>query len=92
MYGKQFREFVCGSVGPKGLSSRSLEELLVVSAISGQIYCLSHFSFHVRCYSDNLDRKLQAQELARMMDERYELVHLCDKINRKIPLKSGCIL
>ena len=35
MYGKQFREFVCGSVGPKGLSSRSLEQLLVVSAISG---------------------------------------------------------
>ena len=35
MYGKQFREFVCGSVGPKGLTSRSLEELLAVSAISG---------------------------------------------------------
>ena len=92
MYGKQFREFVCGSVGPKGLTSCSLEELLVVSAISGYIYCLSHFSFHVCCYSDNLDRKLQAQELARIMDERYELVHLCGKINHKIPLKSGHIL
>ena len=56
-----------------------------------RLLLLSHFSFHVRCYSDNLDRKLQAQELARIMDERYELVHLCDKIYRKIPLKSGCI-